>query len=290
MKNIVDLFSEYNRIVSHEINFRRDRKKTPNLSAEEIYRLTLQLAEIAKSSLLPRSYIENYGLNAGSTAFESVGAHTNLVMALADRALSFYYGSDFGNGGEYNITKDGYSYREIMETIRIHDLPENKIGDWPDNGSTDKKEKSALEQEYLEDFSEKYPIWDSCLKRHTLRLFGLMESPYSPTGRLIYLADKTAALLMALCYDSVGQPPMIHGNSPDLSERDCREIAMCDFRENNFFKASEMWAIDFLHIRQFNRLDDSCFFTAILVMYTLLVNGKWYSWREDDYINIDLVS
>ena len=46
-----------------------------------------------------------------------------------------------------------------------------------------------------------------------------------------------------------------------------------------------MWAVDFFKMRKFNELDGSGFFTAIIVMYTLIVKGHWYTWREKDYFN-----
>ena len=60
-------------------------------------------------------------------------------------------------------------------------------------------------------------------------------------------------------------------------------MEICGPHKSGFYKASEMWTIDHLKIRELIRLDDDGFFTALIVMYTLMVNGKWYSWREKDY-------
>ena len=255
-------------------------------SPMEVYNLTEQIAEIAKSSLLPRGYIERYGLDDSNIAYESIAAHTNLAMALVDRALSYYYGPNFGEpSSEWPCTIDGYSYREIMEAIRIHDLPENDIGDWPDNDSTNGEEKSRLEQRYLQRFYQTYSHHEQKLGDSATRLFKEMDNSHSVTGRLLHLADKTAAIIITLCYDDAKAPPLIHRDNPTLSERDRQEMEICDWHKNGFCKASEMWTVDHFRIRKPIELDDDGFFTAIIVMYTLMVNGKWYSWREEDYQN-----
>lgn len=61
-------------------------------------------------------------------------------------------------------------------------------------------------------------------------------------------------------------------------------MKMCERVTDYAYKASEMWTIDYLKIRKIVDLDTSFFFTAIVVMATLLVNKKWYDWREKDYI------
>ncbi len=285
------LLKEYERIMENEFHLKYS-ENTPlvrgsifTTSATEVYRQVEQLAEVAKSSLLPRSYIKRYGLSESRIAYESVGAHTNLMAALIDRALCYYYGPDFGEpGSEWAHTEDNFSYRDIMEAVRIHDLPENKIGDWPDNGSSDPNKKAKLERLYLREFSQGYDLRNSHVGHQAIRLFELMDVESSVTGRLLKLADKTAALFITLCYDSAGAAPLIHISDPKLSERDRQEMQMCDYNKAGYHKASEMWAIDHFCIRKFCDLDDDSFFTAIIVMYTLMVNGKWYSWREKDYL------
>ena len=255
-------------------------------SAIEIYNLVEQINEVVKTSLLPRSYIKRYGLNDNEIAYESIAAHTNLVMMLVDRALSYYYGPNFGDpDGDFPRTIDGYSYREIMEAARIHDLPENDIGDIPDNGAYDQDDKSALEDEYMHNFYQTYSHQEPKLGNSAIRLFKEMDDPHSITGRLLHLADKTAAIIITLCYDNANTSPLISIRDPELSERDLKEMEICGPHESGLYNASEMWTIDHLKIRKHIKLDDDGFFTAIIVMYTLMVNGKWYSWREKDYQN-----
>jgi hypothetical protein len=44
-----------------------------------------------------------------------------------------------------------------------------------------------------------------------------------------------------------------------------------------------MWAIDYFKMRELEQYDDTGYFTALIVAYTLAVNGHWYIWRDHDY-------
>jgi len=287
----MNFLSEYRRIMSEE--FKLKYKEVGGMlmmeslcfDVEEISGLLYRIRQTLKLSLLPRSYISRYGLSAEEIAHESVGAHTNLVMDLISEALSYWYGPDFGRpGGNWLETVDGFSLAEIMTAVLIHDKAECEIGDIPDNGGFDPKEKAALEEEYYYEYFATYPPRCEDFKRRVWELLRKMSDPYSETGRLLHVADKAAAILITLAYDEAGHPPMRSIDSSGLSERDKEEMLMCDFSENGYRKASEMWTIDHFHIRKFSNLDDTGFFTALIVMYTLEVNGRWYDWREKDYI------
>ena len=39
----------------------------------------------------------------------------------------------------------------------------------------------------------------------------------------------------------------------------------------------------YLQMRKLVQYDDTGFFTALIVMYTLQIHNYWYSWREADY-------
>ncbi|MBR2837089.1 hypothetical protein IKE79_01890 [Candidatus Saccharibacteria bacterium] len=82
--------------------------------------------------------------------------------------------------------------------------------------------------------------------------------------------------------DSVGLPAMRSVNAP-ATNRSKEEMHLCEFTQGGYCRISEMWTTDFFRIRKIVNLDDSGFFTALLVMCTLLVHGHWYNWREADY-------
>ena len=171
-----------------------------------------------------------------------------------------------------------------MEVVRLHDMAENVTGDLPDNGNRDEQRKNRHELRYLKDYLEVFSGKGKDLRIKISRLFQEMQNQTSPTGKMIYLADKVAALIITLCLDHLGHPPMILEDSDYASERDRQEMTMCDFCSDfHAYKASEMWAVDFFVMRDLVRFDEDFFFTAILVMATLMVNGKWYSWREKMY-------
>ena len=182
------------------------------------------------------------------------------------------------------FTKDAYTYSEIMEAIRLHDLPENTIGDWLDNGTRDESEKAKLEDDWYKEFKEFYPEREEKFIKMTLCLLEDMRKKDRSTGMMLYMADKTALVIISLAYDWIGHPHTMFIGSTKASERDRQEMAICDWQNAGYRKATEMFTTDIFHIREITQYDETGFFTALLVMCTLIVNnGKWYDWREKDY-------
>lgn len=253
--------------------------------ASDFYCLVVRISEIARSSFVSRSYNRSYNLCSSDMVFESVGAHANLMSSVMTAALDFRYGYGFGTKSDKLgfSTLDNYSYREIMETVRLHDIAENVTGDSADNGNRDEAEKDRLELQYLKGYLNLYSPYEADLKAKILRLFKEMQGRSSDTGRLMYLADKISALIITICLDDLGHPPLILEASSYASERDREEMKMCDEPYEHAYKASEMWAIDFFQLRDIVDDDIYFFFTALIVMFTLAINGKWYTWREKLY-------
>ena len=288
-----DIIQYYREIMQQEIKIRPKHDPRPALHkgtnvvklGDEFFCTATRIFEIAKSATVPRSYNFGYNLCKDTFIYESVSAHTNLVSEIATAALDFAYGHWFGAAGHKWVeTIDGYSYREIMEVVRLHDLAENETGDLPDNGTRDEAKKQRQELIYIREYLNSFLTNDETSREKVLKLFQEMQGQSSPTGRLIYLADKVAALMITLCLDHLGHSPMILSDSPYVSERDQAEMERCDFAMGHAYKASEMWCIDFFQMRNIVRYDDDFFFTALIVMATLMVNEKWYKWRETDYI------
>lgn len=278
---LIDLYQEFRRIMKEESKFNPACEYYASHDIDPIYMMSKHISEVCKASFVGRSYNMRYGLTECNQVFESVGAHTNLVIALIEGAM-------FIDGRVRENIKDSYSYRDILEVARIHDLPENRIGDWPDNGDRDEELKAKLEDEYLKEYLLYYPTDEPKFKENVLKLFKEMGDQSSPAGRLIYMADKVSAIIATLTLDLLQHSPCMRYNNKDKSERDMVEMNICDYVDNpayrnGYRKASEMWTIDHLRLRKLNRFDDTGFFTAILVMYTLLINGRWYHWRELDY-------
>ncbi|MBQ3464969.1 HD domain-containing protein [Candidatus Saccharibacteria bacterium] len=246
-------------------------------SANEMIGIVYQITEVAKSSLVLRSYNNIYGLTKNDSAFESVGAHTNLMAILVDRALNFYYRT------EEDLEKEGYTYREIMEAVRLHDLPENMIGDIPDNDSSDTDIKKKNEELYYRVFAQTYMPRDAHFKGKVRLLLNEMDEKSSNIGKLLYCADKTAAILIALQYDDNETPPVLKKNKRQNTRRDLEEMSMCDDKTHNRYHASEMWTIDWFKARKLIDFDIKGFFTCVIIMRTLQVKGRWYDWREKDY-------
>ena len=104
-----DITREFIRIIFNEAGLTKNLWDIP--SSNEMTGIVYYITEVAKSSLVLRSYNSIYGLTRNEIAYESVGAHTNLMAALVDRALNYYYRS------EDDLAKEGYTYREIMEAV-----------------------------------------------------------------------------------------------------------------------------------------------------------------------------
>lgn len=258
------------------------RYETYGSHCYSIYLTTQQLFEVARSSLVLRSYVNRYHLSNDIMAQESVGAHTNLVSMLVDRAAT--HDKEFSKKLEY-------SYREMMEVVRAHDLPENETGDEPDNGSYNKELKIKLEKNFFDNkYAVNYPAEQHSFGLRVRKLYGEMNDQSSYAGRLLFSGDKTAAIIITLTYDYLSKKegilplPLMYKTDPYASERDKIEMDICDFVTiGGGRKASEMWTVDHLRLRQLIHFDDSGYFTAIIVMYTLIFNGCWYRWREEDY-------
>ncbi len=283
-----ELFDEYERVIAEERklgDYRDDGIMAPGRAAE-IYDAAWRMLEIAKSSALPRSYAYRYGMSLTPVkmCYESVGGHTNLALALVDLAIRYWYGPNFGTPeGDFQETVDGYYLMEVMEAMRLHDLPENVIGDIPDDGNRDDEAKAADEAQYFNDYINHYPPNEIYFGGKVKRLLVEMNLKASTTGRLLYEADKVSALVMTLTYDYLGYAPVLSIDDPKASQRDIESMMVCDWSQSGCYKASEMWAVGHFKTRKICQYDDLGIFTALVVMLTLMINGHWYDWREKDY-------
>lgn len=268
------LHNEYERIMQRESDYMGKHWSIPPV--REIFKTVKQLDQIAESSSVLRSYNNRYGLTRDEYAYESVAAHTNLCLAMLDRCLSYIYGPDMD-------LPDTYSYRELMEALRRHDLPENVIGDIPDNGEAENSGKRTTEAAYFNAYSSYSPLREHFFEENVNSLLNKMEDKSSFFGKLLYVTDKASALFITLWHDKAGRPPVMHPNSRKISGRDLSEMQMCDEKVNGGYRASEMWAIDYFRMRELLQYDDTGYYTALIVAYTLEVNGRWYIWREQDY-------
>ena len=286
--NRIELFQEIlekEYLIRNEWQFIFFNKQDPRY----IFSNVVQLFEIVNLSTVPRSYLKNYNLCTDEQVFESVGAHTNLVHAIFSRAMAnfeYYFKSleDESNvEGVISEEINRYTRDEIHEAIMLHDLPENEIGDWPDNTSYNLGYKHRVELEYFKRYVEHSTYSDPDFKIHVLELLENMHPEGSLTGQLLYLADKTAAIIAALAYDIKNLSPKMRIGQSIASARDRLEMARCDYRKKGYCKASEMWTMDFFEMRQISRCDHTGFFTALIIMATLVVNNTWYTWRKRTY-------
>lgn len=273
------IYSEYLRIIHKELALKMNphqQQYTVQLSdASYFANVSRRVLEVAKNSTVLRCCGKMGHLTLDHIAYESTGAHTNLVREIADCCLDFCYG--------WGQNTPNYSRYELAKAILWHDLPENETGDLPDNGNRDEDAKLAEEQNYFEDYASLHSPVNSCDKIKCL--LQEKDSKATAEGRIVYLADKLAAIIAVLAYDDLELYPHAFPADPDISEINLAEMKLCQAREDGSYLLSELWTNDILFARELNKYDDSAFFTALLVMITLLVHGKWYVWREEQYLS-----
>lgn len=242
----------------------------------QIYNVVERIIEITKNSTILRSGNNTGKLTNDSIAFESDGAHTNLVRSLVKYALDIYYG--------WGKSTPEYYRSEIDEAITIHDLPENITGDIPDNRNRNEIEKNRIEDEYFDKLMNTYSSLEFLHYRKIKKLLQEMRKKTSFEGRILYVADKLSAILMMLYYDSIGLYPSIAPEDPRLSKITQEEKGFCEIHRDGTILLSELWTIDFLYGRNIVQYDDTGFFLAVLVLATLQMRGEWYDWRKAQYI------
>ena len=290
----MELFTEFNRIIRHEVDLRKihfaNEQNRIVLKPRYFEGVAWRIYEIAKNSTILRCCAKNGHLTDETIAYESDGAHTNLAMAIADYALDFIYTS--------KNEKLPYTHREVIEAVRLHDLHENETGDLPDNEDLDRIAKSKQEADYYAKYFRSYPGYGRTFIRNVKNILQEMEMKNTKIGRIIYLSDKIAAIIMALCYDSQMVYPISHPRDKDVSNKGREAMSICDtiilqtikkeddteVNVRHGYLDSELWTIDFFKGRKLTAFDDTGFFTALLVMFTLVTKKRWYSWREKDYI------
>ncbi len=280
-QSLLGLFRDYSRIMEQESIFNPACKTLAHYTSS-IYHASRYIGEIARSCLLPRSWCGIFGLG-GREDFvnESVGAHTYLFMTMVDVFLHSDFARDYYFDCGYTV--DGYRYEQIMEAIRLHDLPENLIGDIPDNAMRDEAKKNQLEDNWYASFRSEYEDYRRIAYDEIIQILVNMRDKRTETGKMLYTADKYSLVIASLVCDKLGHSPQMRINDSKASGRDYEEMSYCDTREDFVYDASEMFTVDIMHIRKIYQYDETGFFTAILVMSTLMVKNHWYDWRDKEY-------
>lgn len=265
-----------------------------SVNFKKVYNTVAKSLEYAGSEYNPSSYNQKAGTTKEKNTAESVAAHSFVMERLTKMVLEILYKDDIENGRKLKDT--GHTLDEVTEAASRHDLPENLISDIADNGSFNRDEIAEAEQKYWENYS-KYSLRSPEYERNVNQLLDEMNAKSTVLGQILYLSDKVSRLISTLTSDFLSRKediqrdhfsdvksPRMWEKDESLSIRDRKEMELCDSNENGYYKASEMWTVDFLHIRRISRYDHTGYFTAILIMATLAVNAMWYKWRENDYI------
>ncbi len=225
---------------------------------------------------------------------ESVAAHTLIVKKLYNcfRDALFTH--------RFNVPVEVFEY-----AIGIHDLPENKFKDIPDNACAehDDGSKEANEQEFYLSYRNNVSRFELDKYDAALRLINSAKTLKTPDSRVFLLADKFAAPvpLLTAYFDmmtdinngAILEPSLVenfiafdYSTTEKLTsrERECLKLICGTRKPSNPIQAYEIYTCDFLSVRKTVQYDDYGFFTAFLIAYTLAChNNEWYRWRENQY-------
>lgn len=283
--NETHIFSEYRRIITHERRLVTCKTRTHSCvtglnDAEFFFRVAMRVLEISENSTVIRCGGSMGHLTDEPIAYESDGGHTNLVRSLMQYFLDYVYG--------WGVEPPIHTRRVIDEGLLQHDLPENETGDRPDNNPLTRATREKFEHEYLVRFNGKlYNVEEDAPYNTTniMRFHRSMRKKDSLEGRGGYLADKTAAIFAELSLERIGVFPYAYPHDPKITDINRREMQYCELRFNGGYLLSELWTADFLRERTLTQYDDTGFFTALVVMSTLIVRGgNWYNWRKLQYL------
>lgn len=276
-----DIIYDYGKIMGWEskLVYKYDEESRKRYSQTNnplrMQNITYRILELAYNSTIMRAGNISGHLTNSLLAFESDGAHTNLVRTLVKYAMDDIYG--------WNNPSPRYDRSEIDEAVTIHDLAENETGDIADNRNRDEAKKLQQENAYLDIFMKSYEPSLEAHSNNIIKLLHEMQDKSTAEGRMLYAADKASAIIMMLVYDKIGLYPKVYPSESSIAKVSPLEIVMCTKQSDGSMLLSELWTIDYLCGRKLIQFDDTGFFTAIIVMATLIVHGDWYMWRENHY-------
>lgn len=249
----------------------------PNMSSAKQYtgfalRQTIgQLSDIATSGLTKAPFAQNYSSNPlleKNQILETTAAHIELAVTIFERALIEYYGEDFGEpDAKKQRTDDGYSYREAVEAARVYSLSNIQTGD-----------RKLYYGKYVGGYSR-----GANFAQKIVRLTDSIDSPTTITEKMLLLADRTATIFMALTKDRRNESDTILRGNSKLNADEKAALMKLPLHTGNSVKVSQFLLYKFFKIDKLTLLDDTGFFTAVIISYVLNVVGFWPAWREDDY-------
>ena len=280
------VFQQYLRII-HEIADYYGLTLVPQLNDPKlIYSLATVLMEAAENSKVLRSGEIQSGNTKDTRAYESDGAHVNLVQMLVSlytetmlyRKIPFRYILSHPNVFikmlYRRFTWPHWSITEAV--IKMHDFPENKYKDIPDNGTRNETEKKAKERHYLERLKKYYiEIYGERKAGKIFQLYDEFEKHSTPLGRVIYCADKIAAPLYFINSDRSGERSYVSREEVEKSKTNIRSAELCKETEQGILTGL-LWTADYMYTRKLIKYDEDMFFAAIAVMMTLIVYGEWF--------------
>lgn len=286
--------NSFNKIFTAETSLNQNMAGA-NVSSFTMKQAIVQLQDIAASGIARNPFEQNYTdaeitsqKTPSRTPVVTIAAHSALSLSIFERALISHYGADFGEPNtKTDRTEDGYTYREAMEAARIYNLPRLKV-------------KEDSREIYLSKYIGGYGRGVE-FAQHVLQLAGSSEKlanslsgpanssenlvgTASATEKMLYLADRTSTIFMALYLDMTNRSGVISRGNPLLTDGERTILRSLPSYVGSGVKTSQFLAYKYLKTDNLPSLDDTGYFTALIIAYTLNVNGTWYHWREEDYV------
>lgn len=269
--------SSFKQIYAGEQSLAPNMNKDKQYSAFSLRQTIGQISDIATAGLTKVLFSENYNSNPlleKNPILETVAAHTEITVALFERALIEKYGEDFGEpDAKVKRTEDGYSYREAMEAARIYSLPQIQ----GEKGDAE-EEKTLYYGKYAGGYGR-----GAIFAQNVIKLTSFIDKPETATEKMLYLADRTAYIFMELTKERRNDPSTISRGHSKLTEKERQALVRLPAHTGSNVKLSQFLLYKYFKLDKLTLLDDTGFFTAVIIAHSLNIIGFWPSWREDDY-------
>lgn len=277
--------NNFKQIYAGEISLAPNMAKANQYTGFSMKQAVSQLQDVAMAGLHESPFGQNYhsgpvfangkvteGKNR-SPLRETVAAHSLLTEALFERALIENYGPDFGEpGAKVQKTEDGYTYREAIEAVKVYCLTSTQA-------DKDESEKKLFYSKYAGNYNRGISFAQQIIK-----LVESVDSPETPTAKMLKLADRTASIFMSLTKDRKNESDLITRGHPLLTEEERGALIKLPNFAGSSVKVSQFLLYKYFKMDKLTLLDDTGFFTAIIIAYVLNVSGTWPLWREEDYM------
>lgn len=162
---------------------------------------------------------------------------------------------------------------DYLDMLRLHEMGENVLGDWPDNGNRDEKAKDQAEFAYLSTYLKFYP---DAYRDKMLIIFKEMQTKATERGRTLYCLDKTEAILQNLIYEAQGRGGDLDKRLTFIAESTTRD--QWEYEMTGSTKPADMWSFGFF--KKCAEYEHIKVFKDIIIAAALDIRGEPFAWLD----------